>query len=362
MAYSGDVMALLSDVNAQKSDDYFRGLGFDKGRQGASDYLAEQRQAQGGLTLEEKQRTQTEANMRAIQPAVTSLEAGIPELKQAYQTRQDQLTAEKDPLIQRYEQLLGEIRGREASQVNDTTRTTNREMGRRGITLDSTFAAEELQGRTAPIHSQAQSDILSTTFDREAKLREIDNSITNLTSEMVAAERDIRNSIAQIQATAGQQGVSQALQLYQMAQQERQAALDRLVQEKQIAATAAINQQNANTSAIKEVQGGLYNTSTGQWVVPPKATTGSSVLSLGSLGNTTTTQPVNGNQFLVNSGAPASNSKQNVQQNLGVSKSTGSSAPSLWQILTSGLGATPSYTDTSSNNFLSGYNIGGIKL
>jgi hypothetical protein len=272
MAYSGDVMNLLADVNAQKSDDYFRGIGFDKGRQGASDYLAAQREAQGGLTLEEKQRYQTAANMKAIQPAVSSLEAGIPELKDAYTKRQEQLTAEKDPLVARYEQLLGEIRGRETSQINDVTKLTNREMARRGISADSGFAGNELQGRTQPIRSAAQSDILTTTFDRESKLREIDNAITNLTSEMVAAERDVRNSIAQIQATAGQQGVAQALQLFQIAQQERQAALDRALKERELTATIDNAKLTASTSAIKEVQGGLFNTLTNQWVVQPKKT------------------------------------------------------------------------------------------
>ena len=187
-------------------------------------------------------RKQTEANMKAVQPAITSLEAGIPEVKDAYTKRQEQLTAEKQPLQDRYEQLLNEIRGRETSQVNETTRNVNREMGRRGITLDSTFAGDETLGRTAGIRSQAQSDILTTTFERESKLREIDNTITNLTSEMVAAERDIRNNIANIQATAGTQGVAQALQLYQIAQQERQAALDRALKEREL---------NANIEAVK---------------------------------------------------------------------------------------------------------------
>lgn len=198
-------------------------------------------------------RRQTEANMKAVQPAISSLEAGIPEVKDAYTKRQEQLTAEKQPLIDRYEQLLNEIRGREVSQVNEATRNVNREMGRRGIALSSTFAGDETLGRTAGIRSQAQSDILTTTFEREAKLREIDNVITNLTSEMVAAERDIRNNIANIQATAGSQGVAQAIQLYQIAQQERQAALDRALKEREI--NANIEASNKPTQTIQDIGG-----------------------------------------------------------------------------------------------------------
>lgn len=291
-------MSLLGDVNAQKSDDYFRGLGFDKGRQGASDYLAQQRDAQGGLTLEEKQARQTAANLQAVQPAVTSLEAGIPEVKQAYTTRQSQLTAEKDPLIQRYQQLLDQIQGRETSQVNDVSRDTTRELGRRGITSDSTFASQQIQGVTAPIHSQAQSDILSTTFDREANLRQIDNSITNLTSEMVQAERDIRNSIAQIQATAGSQGVAQALQLYQIAQEQRKADLDRLQAAKEAADTNATNAAkiNAPTSSVQEIGGRkVLITYDAQGNVTNRTDLGASGSGTSTTGNSVLQGPSNGN-------------------------------------------------------------------
>ena len=257
-------MSVLSDVNAQKSDDYFRSIGFDKGRQGAMDWLHEQRQAQGGLTLEEKQRFATEANMRAIQPAVSSLEAGIPELRAAFMTRQSQLEAEKQPLKDRYEQLLNEIRGREQSQVNEATEIANREFGRRGIPLSSTFVAEEIFGRTQPIRSAAQSDILSTIFEREANLRNLDNAITNLTSEMVEAERNIRNSIAQIQATAGSTGVAQALEMFKFAQEQRQKELDRLLTERELNASIEVAKRADTEIVTVDGRKKLINKQTGE--------------------------------------------------------------------------------------------------
>lgn len=174
--------------------------------------------------------------LEAVKPAITSLEASIPEIKTKFESAQAQVGAEKEPLKARYEQLLNEIRGRETSQVNDVTKTANREFARRGITADSTFAAEETTGRTAPIRGQAQSDILTTTFDRESKLREIDNTITNLTQSMVEAERDVRNTIGQIQATAGTEAANRAYDIYKTQQAEKQAALDRALQERQVAA------------------------------------------------------------------------------------------------------------------------------
>ncbi len=184
----------------------------------------------------------------AVQPAISSLSASLPEIQTKYQTQQAQQEAEKQPLKDRYDQLLAEIRGRETSQVNDVTRTANREFARRGITADSTFAAEETQGRTQPIRGAAQSDILTTTFDRESKLREIDNTITNLTTEMVTAERDVRNTIAQIQATAGTDAANRALEMYKVQQQEKQNALDRLLTERSLANSEQSTRNSATES------------------------------------------------------------------------------------------------------------------
>lgn len=234
--------------------------------------LKEQRESGGGGGGGIDYEKQRQMSLEAVKPAIQSLEAGIPELKAAYTSRQNQVQAEKEPLIQRYEALLSEIKGRETSQVNDTTRNVNREMGRRGIALSSTFAGDETIGRTAPIRGAAQADILATNFDREAKLREIDNVITNISSEMIAAEREIRNTIGQIQATAGTQGVQNAIQIFQIEQAQRQAELDRQLKERELTATIDNARLTANTSAIKEVQGGLFNTQTNQWVVPAKST------------------------------------------------------------------------------------------
>lgn len=191
---------------------------------------------------------QRQIALEAVQPAVTSLEASVPEIRNRFTQAQTQVGNEKQPLKDRYDQLLNEIRGRETSQINDTTRVANREFARRGITADSTYAAEETLGRTAPIRSAAQSDILTTTFDREAKLRDIDNTISNLTTEMVTAERDVRNTIGKIQATAGTEAANRAVQMYQIQKQEQQAALDRALQERQVAAAETAAKKPAYTT------------------------------------------------------------------------------------------------------------------
>lgn len=265
-------------------------------------------------------RKQTEQANKIVQPAVDSLNAGIPELEKAYKDQQSQQQAEKDPLIARYDQLLNEIRGRETSQVNDTTKTVNRELGRRGIALSSTFADQEVQGQTAGIHSQAQSDILSTNFDRESKLRDIDNTIVNLNDQMVSAERDIRNTIAQIQATAGTEAANRALQIYQIDQQNRQAELDRAVKQKELDANITASQTPKTQVVTAGGRQLLVNSTTGQIIKDlgtsaSGAGTGGGNVIIGGGTSAASTSKANAANYVVSSGNTSS--KQNLQYNLG---------------------------------------------
>lgn len=209
----------------------------------------------------------------AIAPAVTSLTASLPEISNNYDTQSAQLTAEKDPLKARYQSLIDQITGDTQGQVNTTTKTATNELGRRGIPISSTSAQQEIQGQVLPIQQAGQTNITNATLDREEKLKGLDDTIANLTSQKVSAQRDVYNTIAQIQAQAGTGAAQQAFQMYQSQQQQTEDALNRALQEKQLAlqttqVNAAISQPN-----IQAVQGGLYDTTNNKWIVPPKADT-----------------------------------------------------------------------------------------
>ena len=207
----------------------------------------------------------------AIRPAVSSLEASRPEVTQSFDTRAAQVEAGREPLKARYDKLIADIRGAGASQETDTTRVLRQELGKRGITGSSTFAQEEELRRIQPIQQATESNVTNTTLDREEKLRGLDDVITNLTQEKVAALRDITNSIAQIQASAGTDAAKQALEMYRIRRDEIQKELDRAVAEKN-AETARITATTANYGNYKEVQGGLYDVVNNRWVVAPKPT------------------------------------------------------------------------------------------
>ena len=127
------------------------------------------------------QQLQTEA----AQPAIKTLEAG------------------RQPLKERYDTLLKSIKERGAFETGRADITSARELGRRGIPTESTFAGEFQQEKRLPV--QAQFGQL------EAQ--------TGLSAE--EAQNAISSAIAQLQAGGGQNAIAQALQQYQFGEQQR---------------------------------------------------------------------------------------------------------------------------------------------
>lgn len=232
----------------------------------------------GGYTpdmqLQKNQEAATKAYTSAIQPAVASLQASIPEVATNYDTQTAQVQAEKDPLIARYQALIDQINGSTQGQVNATQTTATNELGKRGIPLSSTAAQQEIQGQVLPIQQAGQANVTNTTLDREEKLKGLDDTIANLNQQKIASERDITNTIAQIQASAGTQAAQQAFQMFQVQQQATQDALDRAIQERQLAIQQTTATAAANKVDTASVQGGLYDVTNNKWIVQPKDTSG----------------------------------------------------------------------------------------
>lgn len=144
----------------------------------------------------------------ATRPAVESLQAGIPELRTNISTRQGQLSAQKTPLEQKYDQLLNSLVGQQST-------ATSREFGRRGIPLSSGLFDTTLLEQTQPTRERVGTEKLSA-------LQELENAITNLGLTGVSQERDILNTIAQLQAGGGSNAITQAMSLLEQQQQQRQ--------------------------------------------------------------------------------------------------------------------------------------------
>jgi hypothetical protein len=163
-----------------------------------------------------------QAQQKAIAPAVESLREGIPLAEQAGQVRGETLTKESQSLQDRYQQIIGEIKGREERAVGRTETAGAREFGARGLVAAGPgFEAFQAQ-RTGDLTQQFGELLSSTGFGFEGLLRDIGAEQAQLPVETAQNVQGIRNAIAQLQAGAGQQGIQDALNMLQLQQQQSQ--------------------------------------------------------------------------------------------------------------------------------------------
>ena len=172
-----------------------------------------------GGSLEDYFASQQQLQTQANAPAIQSLQAGIPQSQATTQAQVGQLQAEIAPLTDRYKQLLSDIKGQDQTQVEQQTRVTAGELGKRGIEGSSTLAGQEIVSANRPIQQQTQSLTQQTGLAQEADLRDINNQIQNLGIGQQEREQSINQAIAQLQAGGGQSSIQNAMQLLGNAQQ-----------------------------------------------------------------------------------------------------------------------------------------------
>lgn len=167
---------------------------------------------------------------QANAPAIASLEASKPEIIQQYQNRANQLTAEQQPLEDRYKNLIDQINGTYAKQVGNTQTATAQEFGRRGISLTSGVYDQTLNQRINPILSEQAGQIKDVGLQQASDIRNLQNNVTNLTDQQVAQLRAVQNAIAQAQSGTSQDAISSALNLYKIGLDQQNALADRQTQ------------------------------------------------------------------------------------------------------------------------------------
>lgn len=229
----------------------------------------------------------------AAQPAIKSLEAGIPEVSQTVGAEKTRLEGEKEPLTARYERLLKDVTSR-------TELATSQEFGRRGIPTTSGLMEQTLAQKISP-------ETERIGLAQEADIRGIDTQISNLTGIETEKIREIRNAMAQLEAGAGQGAIGEALSLSQLGEQQRQFDVGTELQKLQLA--------EPDTSTI--TAGGrvlLINNKTGAIIQDlGSSTTGTgSGIDLQSIidqlkGKTTTTEPKPTNPYQKSSGGFSTN-------------------------------------------------------
>lgn len=139
-----------------------------------------------------------------------------------------QLESEKEPLKQRYSQLIDQIKGNQKVAENRQTLTTNNELGRRGISSQDGVGQQEMTNNLNPITQQYTNMIQDTGYNSEKALR------------------DVASQIAQLKSGAISQGANTGMALYQEDQNRllQQQAIERQAEQQRQAYEMAMKRYN----------------------------------------------------------------------------------------------------------------------
>lgn len=188
-------------------------------------------------------------------PAINSLQSSIPEIGKKYQLQSEQLTAQRKPLEDRYKNLLDQVTSSQRAEEQRTGIATSRELGRRGISADSGLYDQTVNEKLSPVTQFYTGQAKDIGITQEQNMSELNNLIANLAPQQTADERQVLNAIAQLQAGAGGNAISSAMQIYN--QQQEQARQQQLIAAQQPAndLEMRIKQQALNTqTALDPIQ------------------------------------------------------------------------------------------------------------
>ena len=173
-------------------------------------------------------------NIESNAPAISSLQAQIPEVQQKFQTEQNRLLAEKQPLQDRYKALLDEINRKETADISNVQRRTGQEFGARGIPASSTLYTDELIRAESPIRQAYSGQAKDVGLGQEEGLRGIDNLVASLAGQSVEAERTVKNAIGQLQSGDPASAIQGAMQILSLQQNQAQFQADQGIKQQQL--------------------------------------------------------------------------------------------------------------------------------
>lgn len=185
-----------------------------------------------------------EQQKKAVEPAIQSYQAQVPEITQKYSQARTQLQGEQTSLQDRYKSLIDSIKGQGQQDINNQTVVTSNELGKRGIVGSSSLAGQTIQDAVSPLRQKYAGLEKDAALSQEDALRNITNQLSGLTTNETADQRSITQAIAALQSGAGQQGISQGLNLYS---QDMQRQLSQQEQERQA-------QQQEFENSLKQYQ------------------------------------------------------------------------------------------------------------
>lgn len=183
-------------------------------------------------------------------PAIESLEASKAEIGEKFDVLQGQLEADKDPLNARYDNLVEQLRGREAKDTKRTSERVSTEFGVRGVDPRSGVFQTKLDTELSDISQFFAGAQKEVGFAREGDLKDIRDQIQTLGLEEIETFRDIDNEIARLKAAGAQLAQVRALELFKFkATQEFESRFDDLNRKLKEAEIESLESSSALSSA-----------------------------------------------------------------------------------------------------------------
>lgn len=176
-------------------------------------------------------------------PAVSSLQASIPEINSSFDSQVKSQQGRKTALSDRYDALVNKL-------VGEQSTATSREFGRRGVPLSSGLFDQTLLSQTNPIRTEVNAQ-------KEAGLADIDALISQLGVNKTDQLRQVANSIAQLQSGGAKDAITQALSLYQGNQSNSLNQQELAQRAKQIADESALQQKIYQNISLPQSQSSI---------------------------------------------------------------------------------------------------------
>jgi len=191
---------------------------------GRGPYVGSSSSGGGGSSYEDSVRRALEMQREAAKPQIASLREGIPEIQQQFETGRQQLKTQQGGLEERYQSLLEDLGRQRGVQETSQTRTTSRELGRRGIVGSSGVADTALTQALDPIRERFASLTKDVGLSREQDIEGIRNAIAQLVGQETSQVRGVKNAIAQL--LSGDFGTASTLALNRVQQEEQSRQFD----------------------------------------------------------------------------------------------------------------------------------------
>lgn len=206
----------ISDMNAGR-------ITWDDNLRAQANNIISSGGSSGGTDLAATQAQILSMYQKAAEPAIKSYEASIPETQSKFAFERTKLEEQRKPLEQRYQNLLDEITRQQNVAVGATTTQTAQGLGVRGILGSSELYGKTINQAVQPIQAQYATLTKDVGLERENKLMELNNLLTQTGTQEVETIRAIRNAIATLQSGAGTDATNAAINMVNQAKQNEAA-------------------------------------------------------------------------------------------------------------------------------------------